>query len=84
MVNTFEIKRHICMVFELCDMNLRDFLKLKSNQGSGIGMSLVKLFARQLLIAFSLLHKLKLIHADCNKINNKLFLLKENPLSYLF
>ena len=65
MVNTFEIKRHICMVFELCDMNLRDFLKSKSNQGGGIGLSLVKLYARQLLIAFSLVHKLKIIHADC-------------------
>ena len=72
MLNTFEIKRHICMVFELCDMNLRDFMKSKSNQG-GIGMNLVKLYARQLLIAFALVHKLKIIHADC-----KLFFLFKN------
>ena len=54
------------MVFELCDMNLRDFLKLKTNQ-NGIGLNLVKLYARQLLIAFALVHKLKIIHADCKK-----------------
>ena len=65
MINTFEFKRHICMVFELCDMNLRDMLRLKNNQG-GIGLNLVKLYARQLLIAFALVHKLKIIHADCN------------------
>lgn len=68
MVNTFEFKRHICMVFELGEMNLRDLMsknKQISNHG-GIGISNVKLFARQLLISFALVHKLKIIHADCN------------------
>jgi serine/threonine-protein kinase PRP4 len=68
MVNTFDFKRHICMVFELGEMNLRDLMtKFKQNnsQNGGIGISNVKLYARQLLISFTLVHKLKIIHADC-------------------
>jgi len=68
MVNTFDLKRHICMVFELGEMNLRDMMiKYKQNQThGGIGIANVKLYARQLLISFALVHKLKIIHADCN------------------
>ena len=68
MVNTFDFKRHICMVFELGEMNLREMMgKCKQNnpQISGIGLSNVKLYARQLLISFALVNKLKIIHADC-------------------
>lgn len=54
------------MVFELGEMNLRDLLKSKLSQNlGGIGLSYVKLYARQLLIAFALVHKLKIIHSDC-------------------
>jgi serine/threonine-protein kinase PRP4 len=68
MVNTFDFKRHICMVFELGEMNLRDMIgkyRLNNPQSGGIGISNVKLYARQLLISFTLVHKLKIIHADC-------------------
>ena len=71
MVNSFDLKRHICMVFELGEMNLRDMMvKCKQNnpQSVGIGIANVKLYARQLLISFALVHKLKIIHADCKNI----------------
>lgn len=56
------------MVFELGEMNLRDLMgkcKQSNSHGGGIGLSNVKLYARQLLISFALVHKLKIIHADC-------------------
>jgi hypothetical protein len=55
------------MVFELSDMNLRELLKSKGN-GVGLPLSDVRLFAKQLLLAFVLVHKFKIIHADCNYI----------------
>jgi len=52
------------MVFELYDMNLRDLIK---TDGKGIGLSLecVRAYAKQILLALSLLSEVNLIHADC-------------------
>lgn len=63
MIDTFEMKRHICMVFELYEMNLRELLK--SRAGYGLPLAMVRLIAQQLLYAFDLIHKFKIIHADC-------------------
>jgi hypothetical protein len=51
------------MVFELYDMNLRDLLKFRGQKG--LPLSTVRIFAQQLLYAFDLIHKYKIIHADC-------------------
>jgi hypothetical protein len=53
------------MVFELYEMNLRDLLK--SRGGNGLPLAIVRLIAQQLLYAFDLIHKFKIIHADCKK-----------------
>ena len=47
-------------------MNLRDLLK--SRGGVGLPLGVIKSYAQQLLYAFDLIHKYKIIHADC-KIN---------------
>jgi hypothetical protein len=61
LIDTFDYKRHICMVFELYDMNLRELLKQKKR----LGLNQVRSYAKQMLSAFDLLHSFKLIHADC-------------------
>ncbi len=63
LLDSFDFKKHLCMVFELYDMNLRDLLKLRGQRG--LPLSTVRLFAQQLLYAFDLIHKYKIIHADC-------------------
>jgi serine/threonine protein kinase len=65
LIDTFEMKRHICMVFELYEMNLRDLLKSRS--GNRLPLIMVRSIAQQLLYAFDLIHKFKIIHADCKK-----------------
>lgn len=50
------------MLFPLYKMNLRDLLKETKN---GLPLSTVKLYAKQLILAFILIHKNHLIHADC-------------------
>jgi len=51
------------MIFELYEMNLRELLK--SRAGYGLPLAMVRLIAQQLLYAFDLIHKFKIIHADC-------------------
>jgi serine/threonine protein kinase len=53
------------MVFELYEMNLRDLLKSRS--GNRLPLIMVRSIAQQLLYAFDLIHKFKIIHADCKK-----------------
>jgi hypothetical protein len=55
------------MVFELYEMNLRDLLKLASTgeTNNGLPLNQVKDYAKQILLAFTLIHKFKIIHADC-------------------
>ena len=64
LIDSFELKRHLCIVYDLYEMNLRDLLK---SRGTGVGLPLhsVRSFAQQLLFAFDLIHKYKIIHADC-------------------
>lgn len=44
-------------------MNLRDLLK--ASESKGILMNQVKSFSKQLIMGFILIHKNRLIHADC-------------------
>jgi serine/threonine-protein kinase PRP4 len=63
MLDSFEYRKHLCIVFEYLDLNLREVLK---KYGKGIGLSLdgVKLYAKQLFVALAFLRKNRLIHAD--------------------
>lgn len=72
LIDSFELKRHICMVFELYEMNLRDLIKSKG-VGVGLPLNVVRNFSQQLLFAFDLIHKYRIIHADCKNIFNLIF-----------
>lgn len=63
LLDSFEYNNHLCLVYECMDINLREAL---NKYGKNIGLSLdgVCLYGRQLFMALSVLHKLKLIHAD--------------------
>jgi serine/threonine-protein kinase PRP4 len=61
LIDTFEYKKHICMVFELYEMNLREFIKQKKQ----VSLKQIRSYAKQILSAFDVIHKNKLIHADC-------------------
>lgn len=60
---SFEYRRHLCLVFEPMDQDLRETLKIF---GKKIGLSLdaVRSYATQIFLALSHLKKNKIIHAD--------------------
>ena len=64
LLNSFEFNNHICMLFSLFKMNLRDMLK-EQPYTKGLSLSLLKSFSKQLITAFITLHSKRLIHADC-------------------
>ncbi|KAF2500570.1 kinase-like protein [Lophium mytilinum] len=59
----FDHKKHLCLVFENLDMNVREVLKKYGGTG-GLALEAVKAFARQIFIGLDFLHKQELIHAD--------------------
>lgn len=65
--DSFEFNNHLCMIIDLYQMNLRDLIKATRNDGVSINQ--VKLFAKQLIMGFILIHKNRLIHADCKSYN---------------
>ena len=68
LLHTFEHAGHVCLVFESLAMNLKE---VQDKFGTGVGLSVraVREFARQLLLALGLLHKLRIIHADIKPHN---------------
>lgn len=68
MLNSFDYRRHLCIVFEYLHSNLREILK---KYGKSIGLSLegVKMYATQLFIALAFLKKHSIIHADIKPDN---------------
>lgn len=65
MIESFDYMKHLCIVLELLDMNLREIL---NKFGKNIGLSLmgVKLYAQQIFVALYYMKKKHIIHADCN------------------
>ncbi|KAI8086306.1 CMGC/CLK protein kinase [Halteromyces radiatus] len=72
----FDYRNHICMVFELLGQSVFDFLK--SNQFKPFPSSHIQQFAKQLLTSVAFLHDLKLIHTDLKPEN----ILLVNPVSH--
>eukprot|EP01016_Furgasonia_blochmanni_P046397 TRINITY_DN667_c0_g2_i1.p1 TRINITY_DN667_c0_g2~~TRINITY_DN667_c0_g2_i1.p1 ORF type:complete len:609 (-),score=123.11 TRINITY_DN667_c0_g2_i1:693-2519(-) len=68
MLNSFDYRRHLWLVFELMEMDLRETIK---TYGKKIGLSIegVRSYAKQILIALTFLKKNKLIHADLKPDN---------------
>lgn len=67
MLETFQYRGHVCMVFERLGLSLYDFLRKNSYRPFSI--DLVRDFGRQLLEAVALLHGLTLIHTDLKPEN---------------
>ncbi|ORX80102.1 kinase-like protein [Anaeromyces robustus] len=68
MIRNFEYRNHICVVFELLGMNLREVLK-KYGKDVGINIKAVRVYAQQLFLALALLKKCKILHADIKPDN---------------
>lgn len=79
LLDHFEHRKHLCMVFEPMKLNLREVLH---QYGKNVGLNLrgVRIYAKQLFTALSFLSKLNVVHADFKLdnilVSEKLGLLK--------
>ena len=67
LIDYFEFKNHICVVFELLSMSLLDILT--QNQFRGLPLSVVQRFTRQILSALVIMEEAKIIHCDLKPEN---------------
>lgn len=79
LLDHFEHRKHLCLVFEPMKLNLREVL-YQYGRNVGLNFNAVKIYAKQLLTALSYLWKLKIVHADFKLdnilVSEKLGLLK--------
>jgi serine/threonine-protein kinase PRP4 len=68
MLDNFEHRGHVVIVFEELAMNLRDVVK-RFGGGGGIRLAAVRLYASQLLTSLHLLGQLGIVHADIKPDN---------------
>ncbi len=68
LIDTFEYRNHVCMVFEALSMNLREVVK-KFGRGVGINLDAVQTYSHQLLTALKLLRTCGILHADIKPDN---------------
>ncbi|KAG5442875.1 Serine/threonine-protein kinase PRP4 [Clonorchis sinensis] len=69
-------KNHLCMVFELMSMNLREVLK-KYGRNIGLHIAAVRSYTQQILLALKLMRKCGILHADIKPDN---ILVNENKI----
>ena len=74
----FVFRKHLCITFEMLNINLYDFIK--SNGFQGVSGALVRRFAGQILACLQVLKKLRIIHCDLKPEN---ILLKHHHKSSL-
>ncbi|KAG0735570.1 hypothetical protein G6F57_013657 [Rhizopus arrhizus] len=67
LVEWFDYRNHVCMVFELLGQSVFDFLK--ASQFKPLPSYYIQLLAKQLLTSVAFLHELKLIHTDLKPEN---------------
>ena len=67
LLDSFEHKQHICLVFELLSMSLLDVLT--QNQFRGLPLSVVQRFTKQVLMALVALQDANVIHCDLKPEN---------------
>jgi hypothetical protein len=67
LLETFEYKGHICLVFELLGMSLLDLLT--QNQFRGLPLSTVQRFTKEILLALVALEDANVIHCDLKPEN---------------
>ncbi|KAG2429206.1 hypothetical protein HXX76_010976 [Chlamydomonas incerta] len=68
MLRSFEFRKHMCLVFEPMDMNLRDLTK-KYGRNKGLNVTAVGMYTAQLLVALRHLRKNNVLHADIKPDN---------------
>ncbi|CAD8155731.1 unnamed protein product [Paramecium pentaurelia] len=68
LIESFEHRKHLCLVFESLDLNLRDALKVYT-KGQGLDLPAIRSYAMQLFVALAHLRKHKIIHADIKPDN---------------
>ncbi|XP_063307191.1 dual specificity tyrosine-phosphorylation-regulated kinase 3 [Pelobates fuscus] len=67
MLESFTFRNHICMTFELLNMNLYELIK--RNKFHGFSLQLVRKFAHSILQCLEALHRNKIIHCDLKPEN---------------
>ena len=67
LLDSFSDKSHLCLVFELLDLNLYELLK--QNQFRGLPLSLIRHFVRQILQAMGVMEEAGIIHCDLKPEN---------------
>ncbi|RHY70641.1 hypothetical protein DYB38_001872, partial [Aphanomyces astaci] len=67
MVDHFTHKGHECLVFPLCSYNLYELLR--SSQFKGVGLKLIRKFAKQIVESLEFLASINVIHCDLKPEN---------------
>lgn len=67
MKDSFTFRKHLCINFELLNINLFDFIK--SNHFHGLSLPLIRKFAIQILQCLKLARRLNIIHCDLKPEN---------------
>nr|ADI46819.1 PRP4f [Volvox carteri f. nagariensis] len=68
LLRVFEFRKHMCLVFEPMDMNLRDLTK-KYGRNKGLNVTAVAMYTAQLMVALRHLRKNGVLHADIKPDN---------------
>lgn len=72
MLDHFEFRGHVCIVFEQLSLNLRQILDeygIKHGKRVGISMDAVRVYGRQVFYALSLLESVGIVHGDLKPDN---------------
>lgn len=68
LLDSFDFKNHLCLVFENLGSNLREVLN-KFGRGTGINIRAIRSYAYQALKALDLLQQCQIVHADLKPDN---------------
>ena len=68
LLNSFEYRNHLCLVFEPMDMDLRGLTK-RYGRGIGLSINAVRIYATQMLVALQHLRSSGVLHADIKPDN---------------
>jgi serine/threonine-protein kinase PRP4 len=68
LLHTFTHKKHFCLVFESLESDLRELLK-RHGRNTGLDISAVKIYARQMFMALHHLEQAEVLHADLKPDN---------------
>ena len=81
MIDSFEFRGHLCIVFELLSLNL--YQLLHKNNFSGFSFSLVRRFTQQILQSLQQIHSSNIIHCDLKPDNILLKLEKKSVIKVI-